>query len=416
MVGDNQMTLNDTLHRRSDIADTGNQGTPQGRGVHPTPSALTSGVTYVTSECGMSLDVTYGWYRKPAIRDAIIEQCDFSREVAITQKGYFTRNLATKDALTALNGAGSIYASVERFKDPMKPETRFGWDFAIDLDGSDWNETRWIVAKLFRDVILPQFEIKHARFKFSGNRGIHIIIPEEAFLFYFKDQDFAKAYPLIPSQIANFFDALIYPESKKLCKLDHSIYTSRRLLRCAYSLHDETGLVSVPIRPEDLDTFDPRRDAAPENVQVDPDWFRQKPVTGEASYLLDKVREWLENKPERKQKIRATPSHYTKPGRIMPCIERLLAGGFSQTTEGSRNLILFNVIQATKRFNLPITQEALMEANSKSPFPLPEREVKATLRYHFEKRGKNAYFFKTEIMRDAGLCPPEGCWLCRRNH
>jgi len=232
-------------------------------------------------------------------------------------------------------------------------------------------------------------------------------------LFYFKEGDFAKAYPLIPKNIAKFFDAMIHPESKKLCKIDHTVYNPRRLLRCAYSIHQETGLVSVPIQPENLDTFDPKKDAALENVHVDLEWFKNKPAIGEASYLLDKLKEWLENKSKCKARPRPYSNH-ARPGRIMPCIERLLKEGFSQATEGSRNLILFNVIQATKRFNLPITQEALLEANTKSARPLPEREVKATLRYHFEKRGENAYFFKTEIMRDAGLCPSEGCWLCRR--
>jgi DNA primase len=347
-----------------------------------------------------------------------MQQCDLSREVAIiTQSGYFTRNLVVKDQDSLkriLSSAASVYASVERFNDPLKPETRFGWDFVIDLDGKDWNQTKWIAGQLFRDVILPQFKITHYKLKFSGRRGIHIIIPEEAFLFYFSERDFAHAYPLVPSQIARFFDAMIYPESKKSCHLDMQVYQSRRLLRCAYSLHEETGLASTPIWPEDLDRFDPTHDANPSRIEVDEEWLKIKPSIGEASYLLDKVAEWIANRPPPKKIARLSTHRRKREGRLTPCIEKFHHEGFSKGTEGYRNLVLYNIIQAVKRFNLPLDPNSLLNANSKSQSPLPEREVKAMLRYHFERRANHSYSFNCEAMQHAGLCPSEGCWLRRR--
>jgi hypothetical protein len=357
------------------------------------------------------------WYSQQPVQDALLSQCSM-RELAISTGSSFIRNLVARnreDLEKVLYGAKSVFAGVEKYEDPSKPVRRIGWDFVVDLDGKDWNETRWIAAQLFRDVILPQFEIKHYRMKFSGRRGIHIIIPEEAFLFYFRLQDFSEAYPRVPIEIAKFFDALIYPESKKLCKIDQGFYMPTRLLRCAYSLHDESELVSVPIWPEDLDKFDPKKDADPACVEVDEDWFKTQPTLGEASFLLDKVSEWVKNRRETNKPARHVGYHNLRLGRIMPCVKNLLDQGFKEGMEGSRNLVLFNAIQAVKRFNLPITSEQLFEANAKSACPLPTREVKATLRYHFEKRGQNAYSFKTEIMREAGLCPPEGCSLCRRD-
>jgi hypothetical protein len=358
------------------------------------------------------------WYEKPSIQDALLSQCSM-RELAIRNGTSFIRNLVARnreELSRLLYGARSVFAGVEKYEDPSKPARRIGWDFVVDLDGKDWNETKWIAAQLFRDIILPQFNIKHYRLKFSGRRGIHVVIPEEAFLFYFRPQDFADAYLSIPIEIAKFFDAMIYPESKKLCKIDMGLYIHTRLLRCAYALHDESGLVSVPIWPEDLDRFDPKKDADPASVEVDENWLKIQPTPGEASFLLDKVSEWVKSRQENRQPPQV-PYHQvrSKPGRIMPCVKNLLDQGFKASMEGSRNLVLFNTIQAVKRFNLPITSEELFEANAKSACPLPTREVKATLRYHFEKRGENAYFFKTEIMRDVGLCPPEGCWLCRRS-
>jgi len=80
-------------------------------------------------------------------------------------------------------------------------------------------------------------------------------------------------------------------------------------------------------------------------------------------------------------------------------------------TEGCRNLVLFNAIQAIKRFSLPITPETLVEINARGPCPLPGRELKAMIRYHFEKRADSSYFFNCETMQQANLCPPEACRL-----
>lgn len=384
------------------------------------PLLLSPSVTFVMSYEQMSHTVTCPlWYQQPAVEAALFSQCSTMREVAITIDGRFVRHLVARtgdDLSRIVSEATSVYASVEKFSDPCKLDQRIGWDFVIDLDGSDWNETKWIAGQLFRDVILPQFKIAHYQMKFSGRRGIHIIIPEEAFLFCFSERDFPKAYPLVPKQIAKFFDAMIYPESKRLCKIDLGLYTQHRLLRCAYSLHEETGLVSVPIWPENLERFNPKQDADPAHVEVDEAWSNCKPTVGEASFLLDKVAEWIANKPKLKAFVRHTNrrGQDSRQGRVMPCIQSFLCSGFKKGMEGQRNLVLFNIIQAAKRFNLAIDSDSLLEANARSQSPLPEREVRAMFRYHFEKRADQSYSFRTEIMRDAGFCPAEGCSLCRR--
>ena len=220
--------------------------------------------------------------------------------------------------------------------------------------------------------------------KFSGRHGIHIIIPEEAFRFCFSEQDFQKGYPLVPKQVAMFFDAMIYPEAKTNCKIDLSLYIQHRLLRCAYSLHDETGLVSVPVWPENLERFNPKRDSDPAIVEVDETWSNCKPTLGEASFLLDRVAEWIANKPKPKPFVKGMSQQGSRQGHIMPCIQTFLRSGFKKGMEGQRNLVLFNIVQATKRFNLAIDSNSLLEANARSQSPLPEREVREMMRYHFE--------------------------------
>ena len=388
------------------------------------PPLLSPSVTFVMSHGQMSHAVTCPqfavgsqWYQKPTVQGALFSQCGPMREVAVAVDGRFVRNLVARtddDLSRILRAATSVYGSIEKFYNPTKGEGRFGWDFAIDLDGDDWSEVVW-VTQLFRDIILPEFKIKHYKLKFSGRRGVHIIIPESAFLFYFKPLEaFPLAYPRVPAAIARFFDAMIYPESKKHCKIDMQLYSVRKLLRCAYSLHDETGLVSTPIWPEDLEKFEPGQCARPENIHVDPEWLKLEPTPGEASFLLEKVSEWLQNTPTQKPTIvhhRRRPSNMTAYG-IMPCIKKFMDRGFTASMKGNRNQILFNVIQAIKRFTLPISDDQLLEANRRSESPLPERELKAMLSYHRSRQ--STYYFKPEVLRDVGLCPSEGCWLCHR--
>ena len=122
--------------------------------VAPDPLSL----SLMSSMSPKTQNTSLHWYEKTDVQEALIKQCDYSREVAISfnrhqEDGYFARNLHVKDRESLreiLSRAGSIYCSVERFKEPSNPETRIGWDFVIDLDGSVSNETEWIVAKHFR--------------------------------------------------------------------------------------------------------------------------------------------------------------------------------------------------------------------------------------------------------------------------
>jgi len=271
------------------------------------------------------------------------------------------------------------------------------------------------IALFFRDLILPMFGLKTYRMKFSGRKGIHITIPNESFATCFGPTEHIAAYPIVPLRTTEFFSTMIPPTSLRKLKLDLALYNPRRLLRCAYSLHLESNLVAAPIWPEELEGFRPEKDAEPSHVQVDDEWLHPKATFGEGSLLLEKVAQWLQLKHKLQSFLMSgknTPiSRTVRPRQVMPCIQNLLAHGFK--TQGYRNLVLFNVIQAIKRFNLPINHELLIETNAKSSCPLPEHEIRTMIRYHFEKKVDSSYFFNCRIMQQAGFCPSEGCRLGR---
>jgi len=87
----------------------------------------------------------------------------------------------------------------------------------------------------------------------------------------------------------------VHPEIRRLAKVDFQIYTPRRLLRCAYSLHD-SGLVSIPVY--DINHFKPE-DAKPENVrEIDLGWICYENQFQEGRKLLEVLMVWLQDRKE----------------------------------------------------------------------------------------------------------------------
>ena len=135
-------------------------------------------------------------------------------------------------------------------------------DAVIEIDfKSSWKKcfemTRPIV-KMLRDSGAV------FRLKFSGNCSVHIIIPGELLQI--------QGYPLDHSR---FFRCLTDVVKKRLQEpryLDTSFHMPHHFLRLAYSVNENTGLVSLPFNASDYDGFDPSQ-AHPKNVRPLPDWW-----------------------------------------------------------------------------------------------------------------------------------------------
>ena len=103
------------------------------------------------------------------------------------------------------------------------------------------------------------------RMKFSGNASPHIIIPAEAFPE--KWRKISKCRSLY-GKLLEFFRTQI----KSPRTLDGSFRNPSHFLRMPYSLNENTGLVSLPIRVEEYDRFSWEM-ARPERAEVMKDWW-----------------------------------------------------------------------------------------------------------------------------------------------
>jgi HEAT repeat protein len=119
------------------------------------------------------------------------------------------------------------------------------WDFIMEADCPGWRRS-------FVDV-RGAIEILHAYnvpfiAKFSGHRSLHLIIPREAFPSEFRDRPIGKVWKELDDGLRKFFSGHAFVRQA---------HGTGGLLRMSYSLNENTGIVSLPIPYEELDTFRP---------------------------------------------------------------------------------------------------------------------------------------------------------------
>jgi hypothetical protein len=316
----------------------------------------------------------------------------------------------------------SVYASIESFKHPLllaaqtADSLRTGWDFVLDIDSQEDLEAAKRCTKAVVKL-LRIYDLKSVKVKFSGRRGFHLIVGGEAFDCFSDPNDFCKAYPIVPLQIAKFITAALSPAERKGVTIDTAIYSPRHLIRLGYSLHHVTKLTGVPVAVNvdlvnEVDAFT-LEDASPDRVKVNWDWLKLKPAPAEASTLLDYVARWLQRSKSRTSMriLSRAKSTRTRTYDSAPCVSALMLEAFSARLVGHRHNVLCNVVNGVRRLGFDITAEQLDELNNRSEKPLPERELQYQIRYLLNR--PRPYSFKCEIMRAAGLCPPAGCGLHR---
>jgi hypothetical protein len=135
-------------------------------------------------------------------------------------------------------------------------------DIVIELD----YKANWKTCFELTYPIIEMLQSRNAVFKlkFSGHSSVHIIIPAESL----RNQGFQIDH-------VEFFRRLSNVISKKLKEpkyLDKSFYMYDHYLRLAYSINENTGLVSLPFNVNDYEKFDPIQ-ARPDKVVPLQGWW-----------------------------------------------------------------------------------------------------------------------------------------------
>lgn len=332
----------------------------------------------------------------------------------------------------AKQGVTSLHASEERWENPLYlnssitkkelDEMRIGWDLVLDID------CKFIeYSKISADLIIKFLKycgVKDYSCKFSGNKGFHIGVPFEAFpkqvgdlstktlfpeaakkiAFYIKENiktelgrrilehennDFnrvkekveLKEEEIIRYEQNQYGDQIAKLNVDKFLEIDTVLISSRHLYRMPYSLHEKSGLASLPIDPEEVMKFE-KKMAHPDIIPTPLFVFMDRNVSGESARRLlvraldfeVKIQEEREIKPNFEE---ITIENPIKEEFFPPCIKIILDGLEDGKKRGIFCLINFlgkigwnknEIENYLKKWNKEKNREPLREVYLKGQF------------------------------------------------
>ncbi len=427
------------------------------------------------------------YYKRRDVCEAIVESAR-DREVGVRFSSGFGRRPSIleypDDVLRyAMKGATSFHLSEERWHDPLQinpamgeeesNSLRSGWDLVIDLDGAYFEYSK-IAAQLIIRVI-KGLGVESLSVKFSGNKGFHIGIPFEAFPSEWAYREapvpLSRLFPEAPRRIAAYLkwrtsellvEKVMELEDNnvkrvalnigldvnkitssgfinryigdKIVNIDTILLASRHLFRSPYSLHEKSGLASIPIRPGRVALFS-REEASPLDVNVEMKFLERNARKNEALRLLQEawdndeksLSEPSEEDNDKKaffKELRESDNLAVKnimqkqgvlPSTIMPpCIKRIMEG-----LNDGRKRALFILINYMGSLGLgyPEIEGAVRGWNKKNREPLRWNYVLSQLSYY--KRRKRAISPPScdnpAYYKDMGICHPDSLCSTIRN-
>jgi len=192
-----------------------------------------------------------------------------------------------------------------------------------------------------------------------------------------------------------------------IIKVDTLLISQRHLYRMPYSINEKSGLVSLPINPEEILEFK-KKQARMEKVKTTYTFLdRKNVIKGEAKYLLQKALDFKKQEEEKKEEFKNIEiSTKVSEEFFPPCIKNILKG----LSDGRKRavFILLNFLTSLG-WNYEEIEELLKKWNKRNEEPLRENYIQSQLRYHKKNKKKilppncnnNLYY------SDIGVCKPK---------
>ncbi len=207
---------------------------------------------------------------------------------------------------------------------------------------------------------------------------------------------------------------------QKILNIDSIIISSRHLYRMPYSLHEKSGLVSLPLNPGEILSFE-KESAIPKNIKVSKHRFldKEKVNPNEAFLLFDKSFAWYVNKEIANIDMKYSSGNHKVDfdmkapliGDLFPPCVKLILGGI----EDGRKRALFILINyfTSVGWDYGMIEKKLIEWNGKNKEPLRDVYLLGQLRYHKQMRKKilppncnnEMYMLGIGVCRPDNFCP-----------
>ena len=221
------------------------------------------------------------YYSREDIQEEIFRESK-DREIAVryAEGGFGKRPdiLQFKNDVSELakQGVTSFHMSEERWENPLDlrtgmnrkqlDELRKGWDLVFDIDSPDVEFSK-VVAELLIDS-LKFNDIENIGCKYSGNKGFHLVVPFESMPETINQKETRTLFPELARTIMAYLIGMIEEPLKQkiedlnldinieeLLQVDIVLISSRHMFRAPYSLHEKSGLVSIPLDVNNISEF-----------------------------------------------------------------------------------------------------------------------------------------------------------------
>ena len=380
----------------------------------------------------MTIDFQKVWnyYSRESILKAIAEVAKDREVVSVFRDGRFGKRpdiiQYPQDIVQQVaEGAIAFHGSLERWHQPMKLDVgmtkpdldklRYAWDVFIDIDVDDF-EIAKIAAKQIIEA-LRDHGVQSYGIKFTGGSSFHIGVPFESLPSKINMLSTSEQYPDILQKIIEFLkwyikDALrdelmgwATPQeiSQRLQKplqqisseqgiepfriISMDIFGSRHLFRLPYSLHESSGLVSLPIKALQIEKFE-KEWALPEKVKVEEKFLVPLTHMKDSEALVVEAMDWaskhiVEVKEElpktfQPRNLRVIPEQY-----FPKCIKLILERGLSDGRK--RSVFVLITFLRQMGWDNDRIEKTIEEWNEKNVPPLRTAYLRGQLRWHFRQ-------------------------------
>jgi len=231
---------------------------------------------------------------------------------------------------------------------------------------------------------------------FSGNKGVHIIVPAEIL----------GVKPMISLNGVFRNIAISINTFSKNKTIDTQIYDNKRMFRIPNTIHEKSGLYKVPITATELRTLSEAeiRDLAksPRDIKVEP-VVETNNIARQAFEKCIIEFQIMNNEAKKDKRFNA------KLTIIPPCIQYLLDNG---AIEGQRNITIACLASFWRNYgkSLDETIETISEWNSGNSAPTGLMELKRTVRSIF--MGQKSYGCST--LKLTSICDSDKCKLSKK--
>ena len=310
----------------------------------------------------------------------------------------------------------------------------------IDSRENDFELTRLILSRYSNQELAKLLDVEHERLfrricegcgkekRVTVSRKEEITCPacserntigDESFVeckkcrFKIRSTAFKKEEHCISCNNTVFIEKLNTPY---IIGLDTIMISPRHLFRMAYSLHETSGLCSLPINPDNILAFE-KVQANPENITYVIRFLNNDNiVNGQAKSLLISAYDYSRREVDSKEVVKQE-RHYELPAKAVsekffpPCIRHILNG---MPDGRKRSLFILINFLSSLNWDMNDIRKSLIEWNKKNNEQLRENYIESQINYALYNKKKILPPNCKNLMYyvDIGVCKPDN--LCSK--